>query len=114
MYMLFVTSSDPSMNYCDCDYRIVKTKPVGWRSRFCSVILPVQLLYLCQPSEPTSGDQVISDVVLVISLAVNFAARRLSSSLPTLSLQSEDRLMIIVKWQEVVLGIQGMTIYPQH
>lgn len=65
------------------------------------------------PAEPTSGDHVISDVVFVINLAVNFA-RRLSSSLLTLSLQSEDRLMIIVKRQELVKGIQGMTIYPQH
>lgn len=69
---------------------------------------------LPMPAEPTSGDQVISDVVLVISLAVNFAARRLSSSPPTLSVQSEDRLVIIVKRQELVIGIQGMTIYPQH
>lgn len=69
---------------------------------------------LPMPAEPTSGDQVISDVVLVISLAVNFAARRLSSFPPTLSVQSEDRLVIILKRQELVIGIQGMTIYPQH
>lgn len=57
------------------------------------------------PDKPTSGEQVISDVVLVISLAVNFTARRLSSSLLTLSLQSDYRLMIIVKRQELLIGI---------
>lgn len=69
MYTLLIAFSDPSMFRYDCDYRIEKAEAVGWRSRFCSVILH-------QPAEA------IPDVVLVVSLGVNLT-RRLSSFLLT-------------------------------